>query len=53
MSDIAIFSIIILFTLVVFFAMRSSHWKRRYNTLLNDAFERGCRAVVIKDDPTK
>jgi hypothetical protein len=33
-----------------FFAMRASHWKRRYRLLLDDAFERGCRAVLTEND---
>ena len=56
MSDLVavfMFTSAFLSAVAVFFAMRASYWKKRYDTLLDDAFERGCRAVVIKDDPTK
>jgi hypothetical protein len=49
MSDLAIFTIAVLAGIACFFALRASHWKRRYNTLLDDAFERGCRAVVTEE----
>ena len=56
MSDLVavfMFTSAFLSAVAVFFAMRASYWKKRYDTLLDDAFERGCRAALAETPSSK
>jgi hypothetical protein len=52
MSDLVFFCILnaIFGGVAVFFWMRARYWKRCYRQLMDDAFDRGCRAVLTEQD---